>query len=188
LQPEVIVDTGVDAISNLYGKHYAEYVVAWNKMYKRRLFDDTRYTVGMIHEDEAICAQLYLDSSKVVRTDRILYNYRSNNNESIMTSKYSLKRLDILKALEMRMDLYEKNNLKEYYEKDSFKYLYKILLNIIDIKKMDGDNTKLIKELKSKYWDKYKESLNFSWSFKRKIGMFFFGLFPKAYLIRYKKV
>lgn len=182
----ITVETGIEAIGNIWSSHYTEYVVAWNKIYRRKIFDDLRYPVGMIHEDEAICADVYLESSKVIRTDRVLYNYRVNNSESIMTSGYSLKRLDILKAMEKRMEVLRNHELESYYEKDSFKYMYKILLNIVEIKKLSGDNKKVIKELRAKYWGKYRESVRFDWSLKRKLGMIFFGVFPKAYLFKYK--
>lgn len=183
----VTEETGYEAISNLYTKNYVQYVVAWNKLYRKALFDNVRYISGIIHEDEAICADIYCACSKVIRTNRVLYNYRVNNDSSIMSSKYSLKRLDILKALENRMALFKKKGYTEYYEKDSFKYMYKILLNIIDIKKMPDDNKALIRELKNLYWIKYKESFGFNWSVKRKAAMFVFGVFPGLYLLRYKK-
>ena len=184
---EITQESGIEAIDNIWGSRYSEYVVAWNKMYRRTVFNDIRYTVGMIHEDEAICADIYCHASKVVRTNKILYNYRVNNSTSIMTTGYSLKRLDILKAIEIRMDILKNRGLQKYYEKDSFKYLYKIILNELEVKKLDGDNTQIIKELKQKYWNKYRESLSFDWSIKRKIAMLFFGIFPKAYLLRYKR-
>jgi len=183
----VVIETGIDAIDNLYSDKYGIYVVAWNKLYNRDLFTDLRYPVGMIHEDEAIFGDLFCEAKKVVRTERILYNYRVNNETSIMSSKYSLKRLDILKAMERRMETYKSRGLNRYYEKDSFKYLYKILLNEIEIKKIKGDNRAVLKKLKNKYWSKYTESLHFDWSVKRKIAMFIFGIFPKAYLLRHKQ-
>ena len=186
-EEDITVESGIEAIDNIWSSLYSVYVVAWNKMYRKTVFSDIRYTVGMIHEDEAICADIYCHASKVIRTNKILYNYRVNNSTSIMTSDYSLKRLDILKAIEIRMDILKKRGLQKYYEKDSFKYLYKIILNMLEVKKLDGDNSNIIKELKNKYWDKYRESLGFDWSIKRKAAMLFFGIFPKAYLLRYKR-
>ena len=185
--PEVIIESGIDAIDNLYGNRYGEYVVAWNKLYKTDIFNKLRYPVGMIHEDEAIFGEVFSRAGKVVRTERILYNYRINNESSIMSSAYSVKKLDIIKAIEFRMETFKSRGLQKYYEKDSFKYLYKILLNEIELKKLDGDNSIAIHELQEKYWTKYKESLKFGWTLKRKMGMLIFGLCPKAYLLRYKK-
>ena len=180
---------GSDVIGRIYTKYYVPTVVAWNKLYAAKMFEKLRYTEGIIHEDEAICAFLYYDAEDVVLLEECLYNYRTDNNGSIMGTKYSLKHLDMLKALEMRMNFFKEKDLRQYYEKDSFKYLYKILLNINDIKQADNiDNAhRVIKELKSRYWAKYKETLGFSWSIKRKAGMFVFGVFPKLYMLRYKK-
>ena len=190
LQPEtesIRSETGIEAIGRIYTAEYVDYVVPWNKLYRGSIFEGLRYEKGIIHEDEAICAQVLYRAALVVSTDRILYNYRIDNEESTMGGGYSLKHLDMLRALEIRMDFYKAHGLKEYYEKDSFKYLYKILLNIVDIRTLEGDHRELIKELKTKYWNKYEESKDFDWSLKRRIGMKFFGHFPKAYLLRYKK-
>ncbi len=185
-EENVTIQSGIDAIDNLYSNHCLEYVVVWNKIYKRDLFNEVRFTTGMIYEDEVICPKILIRANKVVKTDRILYNYRTDNEASVMSVGYSFKRLDILKAIELRMEIFKNNGLTKYYEKDSFKYLYKILLNEIEIKKLAGDNKEVIQGLKEKYWTKYKESLSFDWTIKRKIGMLFFGICPKAYLLRYK--
>lgn len=185
---EIVLETGEQAIDNIYSARYVRYVVAWNKLYKRSIFDQVEYTAGMIHEDEAIIGHIYCIAKKVVRTDMVLYNYRVSNDSSIMSKKYSLKRLDILKAMEMRMSLFNEKGLKKYYEKDSFKYMYKILLNIIEVQKMEEKHPEVIKELKKKYWSKYKESAGFDWSIKRRVAMLFFGICPKAYLLKYKAV
>ncbi|MCR5798931.1 MAG: glycosyltransferase [Lachnospiraceae bacterium] len=180
---------GRDVISGLYTENYVRTVVAWNKLYKRSLFDDLLYTEGMIHEDEAICAMLLYKAKKVGILPDKLYNYRVDNTSSIMGEKYSLKHLDMLGALEMRMDFFKEKELKEYYENDSFKYMYKILLNITDIKKSTDieDKRAVIRDIKGRYWRKYREALHFNWSVKRKTGMLVCGLFPRLYMLRYKR-
>ena len=186
-EENVTIQSGIDAIDNLYSNHCLEYVVVWNKIYKRDLFNEVRFTTGMIYEDEVISPKILIKAKKVARTERILYNYRTDNEESVMSARYSLKNLDILKAIELRMEIFKNNGLHKYYEKDSFKYLYKILLNEIELKQLDGDNKAIIKDLKNEYWIKYKEALSFDWTIKRKIGMLFFGICPKAYLLRYNR-
>lgn len=181
--------TGKDAINRLYTQDYISTVVVWNKLYAGKLFERIRFPEGMIHEDEVVCPEILYEADTIVFVDNCEYNYRVDNTTSVMRAKYSLKHLDMLKALELRMDFFKEKDLRLYYEKDSFKYLYKILLNIIDIKQADNiDNAyQVIKELKSRYWYKYRESLRFSWSIRRKAGMFIFGVFPKLYMLRYKK-
>lgn len=183
---EIVIHSGIEAIGQIYTKYYVDYVVAWNKLYRKSIFDDYTYTEGIINEDEAICAQIYYSCATVVRTTKKLYNYRVSNDESIMSVGYSLKRLDILKAMEIRMDFFIEKGMSDYYAKDSFKYMNKILLNIVEVKKLDGDNREIVSSLKSKYWSKYKEAAGFNWSTKRRLAMLLFGVFPKAYLLRYK--
>ena len=43
--------TGREMLSNLYIQTGAYYVVAWNKLYKKELFEEIRYQEGRIHED-----------------------------------------------------------------------------------------------------------------------------------------
>ena len=185
-EAQLVTETGYEAIGNIHSSRYVQYVVAWNKLYRRSIFDEVQYTAGMIHEDEAIIGHIYCIADKVVRTNRILYNYRISNGESIMSKKYSLKRLDIIKAMEMRMDLFKEKGYKEYYEKDAHKYMNKLLLNIIEVQKMEEKHPEVIRELKNKYWVKYREAREFDWSLKRRMSMLFFGICPRAYLLKYK--
>lgn len=186
---DIEIMSGEAAIGRLYTKHSVETVVVWNKMYAKGIFEDVRFPEGMIHEDEAIIPMLLYRGDSVAIADVCLYNYRIDNFDSTMGKKYSLKHLDMLKALDIRMNFFKEKGLRKYYEDDSFKYLYKILLNIIDIRNSDDiqNSGNIIKTLKKDYWEKYKESLGFNWSIQRKCGMFVFGLIPKLYLLRYKK-
>lgn len=184
--------TGIEAYSNLemlnniYSAMSVEIVVVWNKLYKRELFSNVRFPQGMIHEDEAVIYQLLYKAKRIVRTDEILYFYYPNSN-GIMKSGYTLKHLDILKALEMRMSFYAQHDLNSLYQKDSYKYLCKILIQYYQVSRFIDDNKEVLKELKRKYWNKYRECRSFPWSRKRKSGLFFFGCFPKWYVPMMRK-
>lgn len=71
-------------------------VVAWNKMYKRELFNDIKYPVGKLHEDVFTTYKLLFKANKVVHTNEILYFYR-NRNDSIV-NQFNEKRLDVCEA------------------------------------------------------------------------------------------
>lgn len=53
------VFTGAQMMSNLYIHDGAYFVVAWNKLYHRSLFDGIRYPEGRIHEDEATTYRIF---------------------------------------------------------------------------------------------------------------------------------
>lgn len=72
--------------------------VAWNKLYKRALFDDIRYPVGKWHEDEFTTYKLLYKADKVYYLGDSMYFYYQREG-SIMSHALSLKNLDKVDAL-----------------------------------------------------------------------------------------
>lgn len=50
-------------------------VVAWNKLYRRSVFDNIRYDFGKIHEDEFIIHKLLAESNRICYLPEPLYYY-----------------------------------------------------------------------------------------------------------------
>lgn len=75
------------------------YAYAWNKLYKREVFDNIRYPVGKFIEDAFIILQLFDAAERVVFTTAKKYYYLCRPN-SIMTLKFSPKHLDCIEAHE----------------------------------------------------------------------------------------
>ena len=63
---------------------------AWDKLYRRHLFDDIRYPLGMYSEDIAIFYKLMEKANRVALCPEPLYNYHHREN-SITTAKLSEK-------------------------------------------------------------------------------------------------
>ena len=74
------------------------WVVAWNKLYKKALFDDVRYPEHKIHEDEYVIHSLLLQCDRVSCVDGALYYYLVRN-DSITGRKYTINRLDKVEAV-----------------------------------------------------------------------------------------
>ena len=68
-------------------------VVAWNKIYKRSLFEDIKYPVGKICEDNAIIHRIVHKAGKIKWINEPLYVYRERQG-SIMKMAFSPKRID----------------------------------------------------------------------------------------------
>lgn len=178
---DVIIYDSVGILNAIYSSLSVETIVVWNKLYKRELFDQVRFPQGRIHEDEATSYKVLYKAKKIARIDKVLYLYYQNR-ASITQQTYSLKRLDILTALEERMSFFKEHNLIQLYEKDSYKYLCKLLIQYYLVSKMDTVNMVVLKNLKKKYWLKLKESKTFEWSVKRKCALIFWGMFPRLYV------
>ena len=81
--------------------------VAWGKIYKKSLFNGIRFPFGRIHEDVFTTYKLIHEAGSVAVTDYVGYVYRITEN-SIMTSKFSLKKLDSVYGEIERAEFIEK--------------------------------------------------------------------------------
>lgn len=83
---------------------------AWGKLYKRSLFGGIRFTEKILFEDIDLMHELFWNSKKIVYSNIPLYGYVHREN-SITTSKFSVRDCDILKISEKLMAFSEKNDL-----------------------------------------------------------------------------
>lgn len=115
--------TGKEMIAGMSWKDGAYNVVAWNKLYKRTLFDTVRYPEGRIHEDEATTHKLFYRAKKAAFIYRFLYGYYTQG-ESITRNQFSKKRLDWEWAVKERILF-----LKEQGEKEILTPMFKIYMD-----------------------------------------------------------
>lgn len=78
-------------------------VCAFNKLYKREIFNKIRYPIGKFHEDEFVIHELCYHSKKIVLTDQILYYYIQRN-DSIMAVYNRDKLYDAMEAYRKRIE------------------------------------------------------------------------------------
>lgn len=107
-----ILDKGADVYKGkqmcrrlMFGIDGSDDLVAWNKLYKRSLFDSIRYPEGMVYEDIATTHRLYWLADKVVFLRDELAFYRSKRTGSITHSGNKRYR-DSIKASRMRIDFF----------------------------------------------------------------------------------
>ena len=106
--------------------------VAWGKLYKTHFFKELRYPEGKIHEDEFTTYKILFSQNQIAYCEEKLYNYYLSPN-SIMRSKWSIKLLDGIEALEEQMLFFKTNRYKMAFyasEKDHTFTSYYILENI----------------------------------------------------------
>ena len=108
---EVRVYTGREMLANLYTPDGAYFVVAWNKLYRRELFQEIRYPQGRIHEDEATTYRIYDRTERAAYVDSSLYGYFVT--PSSITRGFNPKRMDWVRAVAERMDFFERKGYRE---------------------------------------------------------------------------
>ena len=104
--------TSEQILEELYGQNYVKTVVVWNKIYKRELFEDIRFPKGKLHEDEFTIHKILYKAKSIIDTNVPMYYYRQRA-DSIMNSKFSIKRLDLIEALEERRKFFKENKLNK---------------------------------------------------------------------------
>ncbi|MBF0716090.1 glycosyltransferase family 2 protein [Gemelliphila palaticanis] len=106
----------------------ADYILAQNKIYKKKLFNNINYPKGRIFEDEATTHKLFMNSNKIININANHYYYRIRNN-SIMTSSFSINKARNLVYMinEKLSDIAMYGNGK--YLEDARNRAYKLLLD-----------------------------------------------------------
>lgn len=88
------------------------YAVAWNKLYKKSLFDGIEFPVGKLHEDEFVTYKLVGKATKLVLCQKTFYYYRQR--EGSIMKEWSIRHLDALDAFFQRNKYLAKNYPKLY--------------------------------------------------------------------------
>lgn len=101
-----------EALEKIYTLDSTRYTVVWNKIYKKNMFKDIRFPLGKLHEDEFITYKLFDKANKIVNIDTAMYYYRQRKG-SITNSSFNKKRLDVLEALNQRIDYFSKKGYKK---------------------------------------------------------------------------
>lgn len=105
--------TIIDA-ETFYCDNHVAATVAWGKLYQRNQFQQFRYPVGKIHEDEYITYRILFEAKRASYISTPLYFYFINA-VGIMGDSWNIKRLDALPGLEAQaMYLRNTKNQKAY--------------------------------------------------------------------------
>lgn len=130
-----------------FDKNYqSSIVVAWGKLYKKEYWNDIKFPVGKLHEDEFTTYKLIYKSKKIVYINKKLYFYR-NNSASITGELFNIKHLDAIEAFENYITFFNNKKDKELEDNISLYYYYFLRNNIKLIKQNNGDKD-LVKKLK----------------------------------------
>jgi len=120
-----------EAIFQLYVKsshRKIQFVTAWGKLYKTNLFQVIRYPVGKIHEDAYTTYKLYASATKIAYINQSLYCYFLRPT-GIMGRGFSLKSLDIIPALQERLQFFKNLGYEDLYNLELF-HLLRTTLNL----------------------------------------------------------
>lgn len=121
---EFIVE-GEKKFNYLYNEYSMVTVVAWNKMYNKKIFEDIRYPVGKLHEDEFIICDILNKANKIYYIMKPLYHYVQRKS-SIMATM-SIRKFDIIEAFDKRVEFFKIKNDTENILKTKYHEFFRLL-------------------------------------------------------------
>lgn len=155
------------AIKNFLNEPYSSdikiNVAVWDGLYKKSMFNDIRFPLGLIYEDGYVTPQVLLKANKMGVYNRIIYFYRRNPNGTMAQgiTAHSLKSLSDWEFLHYLItDKYPQlGNIT--CEKWIYKYLemYKHLQNHKELDKRGEIRRKIRKELLKNHSCFYKNGI-----------------------------
>ena len=168
---------GRDVLEHLKNeKTYGVWTVVWNKIYNREVLENLRFPDGKYFEDEFFSNQLYLKSNQIHVIPDVLCYHRVLASSTMNTQKEE-NYLDLLEALQERLEIYLKYN---YSEDETYKvliYLLEPFTRCVKAKFSGIDKQKVVHA--KKFIRKIsKKLMKGNLSFVKKISLVVIGLFP----------
>lgn len=125
-------------------------VYAWNKLYKKEVFNSVRYPFGRIYEDSYVICDLLNNAKKVSYVVKPLYNYVYRKDSIV--NLFKLEHFDKTGSFNKKIEFFHN---KRYFDLENEEKNRKQFLIITNLSKMKANNIKN-KEVFNKY---YKEAL-----------------------------
>ena len=120
--------------------------VAWGKLYKKECFEELRYPVGKIHEDEFLTYKILFKYKTIAYIPAPLYAYFENT-EGIMRTDWSPKRLASVEAIEEHINYFLDNCYNDAYLFACKRYIDNICMHLTKIEN-SKTSEKFLKEKK----------------------------------------
>ena len=151
---------------------YLTYPTAWNKLYRKKLWDNLRFPEKVYYEDLATVFQLVFKAQNILFVDDILVSY--NLREGSITKHFSNKQVsDRIIVFNIIKQTFKDKNIENSLYLLNYVYLLHIVyLTCCDVTQFNTGTTKkvLFKELQ-KRWDKKYFSPKSIWKTRKRLGI-----------------
>ena len=106
--------SNIEALELFFTFSAINMTVVWNKLFKKSLFDQLRFPMDSIREDEAVLYRLIYNSRRISITSRFMYYYFQRE-DSFVHVKNAGKEICLADTFEERLRFFADKNLKEIY-------------------------------------------------------------------------
>lgn len=166
--------TGEEAIARFLD-YDGTWIMAWNKLYRRELFESIRFPVGRLNEDEFTTPYLVEQCSCYAMTSDVLYAYVQREG-SIMHSAFEQRRFDAIEAHRRRLNAFSLKYHGRYDGIIAFHYL-SACIKLLDAyaDEMDAEQREFLKHERDRCLDTLESS---KVPLKRKLQITMFSMVP----------
>lgn len=122
------------------GEHIQDTVfrqLIWNKLYRREMIGNIRFPVGTSIDDEFFTYQVLGNARHLVRSTKVCYAYRQQP-DSIMHQTYSLKRLEGIRAKQLRLQYLKEHMPSLVYEAETALFFFCIYAMQMSLQHLSG--------------------------------------------------
>ena len=127
------IDSELISSEDFYCKYNTNSVVAWGKLYARKLFENIRFPLGVLHEDEFITYKLLFQCEYIAFITSPLYCFFMNEN-SITRSAWTPARLSALQGKQEQLRYMKENGYNNAYRRAIFDYAQVTYWQLCEIK------------------------------------------------------
>lgn len=120
---EMYPDKNVEKRDTQIGNRFVYEATVCNKIFKRDLFDNIRFPVGLWYEDNAVTYKLLFLAEKIIKLDKVMYYYRRNRRGSIMSSQKNPKIYD-MEGIAASLSAFFANQILSPQDKEDIEYLF----------------------------------------------------------------
>lgn len=124
--PEIIDESSIIwKPENYFLRDATNATVSWGKLYSKDFFKRIRFPEGKIHEDEFVTYRLLFNLDIISVVDAPLYAYYQNE-DGIIKSKWTVKRLVIFEALEQQIAYFTHKGYEDIARERFKVFLYNV--------------------------------------------------------------
>ena len=140
---------GKDKFIKIYEEFNSVSVYAWNKLYKKWIFDNIRFPEGKIYEYSKIICEILDKANRISYTSKPLYNYVYR--KSSIGNSFNINHFDKIESNNKKIEFFSKKGYYDLVLKEKRAKMNNIIMNLSKMKrykiKNKGVFNKYYKEL-----------------------------------------
>lgn len=138
------VSIGKEKFINIQNEYSPLTYYAWNKLYKKEVFDSIKFPEGRLFEYTYIFCDVFNNAERISFTLKPLYNYVYRNNS--LGNKFNVKHFDKIGSFDKKIEFFNKNGYYNLSQEEQKRKALAIISNLIQMKMQKNNNNKIYKK------------------------------------------